>query len=70
MSQKRSLGNDAATIAIVAMAGRFPGASDVGQFWQNLRNGVESIQRFSDGQQSWDFKVNDWFLRCVRELSR
>ena len=41
MSQKRSLGNDAATIAIVAMAGRFPGASDVGQFWQNLRNGVE-----------------------------
>ncbi|HLN61927.1 MAG TPA: type I polyketide synthase, partial [Symbiobacteriaceae bacterium] len=34
-------------IAIVGMAGRFPGAADVEQFWQNLRDGVESISRFS-----------------------
>ncbi len=35
-------------IAIVSLAGRFPGASSVEQFWHNLRNGVESITFFSD----------------------
>jgi acyl transferase domain-containing protein len=30
------------------MAGRFPGAPDVERFWSNLREGVESITRFSD----------------------
>jgi acyl transferase domain-containing protein/acyl carrier protein len=35
-------------IAIVAMAGRFPGAPDLARFWTNLRNGVESIAPLSD----------------------
>jgi acyl transferase domain-containing protein/thioesterase domain-containing protein len=35
-------------IAIVGMAGRFPGARNIGQFWQNLRDGVESIRSLSD----------------------
>ena len=35
-------------IAIIGMAGRFPGARSVDQFWQNLRDGVESISFFSD----------------------
>ncbi|MET0397350.1 MAG: beta-ketoacyl synthase N-terminal-like domain-containing protein, partial [Longimicrobiaceae bacterium] len=35
-------------IAIIGMAGRFPGASDVDEFWRNLRSGVRSIRRFSD----------------------
>lgn len=35
-------------IAIVGMAGRFPGAEDVEKFWQNLRGGVESIRFFSN----------------------
>lgn len=30
-------------IAIVGMAGRFPGAASVSEFWRNLRGGVESI---------------------------
>ena len=30
-------------IAIIGMAGRFPGARDIRQFWRNLRAGVESI---------------------------
>jgi len=34
-------------IAIVAMAGRFPGARDLESFWQNLRAGKESITFFS-----------------------
>ena len=36
------------SIAIVGMAGRFPGANDLSQFWKNLQNGVESISFFSD----------------------
>jgi len=36
------------SIAIVGMAGRFPGARDVRQFWNNLRNGVESIRRLTE----------------------
>jgi acyl transferase domain-containing protein/thioesterase domain-containing protein/acyl carrier protein len=35
-------------IAIVGMAGRFPGAKNVEEFWQNLQNGVESISFFSE----------------------
>ena len=34
-------------IAIIGMAGRFPGASNIGQFWENLRDGVESISLLS-----------------------
>jgi amino acid adenylation domain-containing protein len=37
-------------IAIVGLAGRFPGAADVDAFWRNLRDGVESITRFSDDE--------------------
>jgi amino acid adenylation domain-containing protein len=37
-------------IAIVGMAGRFPGARNVAEFWHNLRNGVESISFFSEEQ--------------------
>ena len=35
-------------IAIIGMAGRFPGAKNTNEFWQNLRDGVESISFFSD----------------------
>jgi acyl transferase domain-containing protein/MFS family permease/acyl carrier protein len=35
-------------IAIVGLAGRFPGAKNLDQFWQNLCQGVESIAHFSD----------------------
>ncbi|MBB0244168.1 KR domain-containing protein [Streptomyces alkaliphilus] len=34
-------------IAVVGMAGRFPGAGDVGTFWQNLLGGVETITFFT-----------------------
>jgi acyl transferase domain-containing protein/thioesterase domain-containing protein len=36
------------TIAIVGMAGRFPGARNISEFWRNLRDGVESILDRSD----------------------
>jgi len=30
-------------IAVIGMAGRFPGADNIEKFWENLKNGVESI---------------------------
>jgi non-ribosomal peptide synthase protein (TIGR01720 family) len=36
------------TIAIIGMAGRFPGAASIDQFWHNLQNGIESVSFFSD----------------------
>ncbi len=35
-------------IAVIGMAGRFPGAGNIDEFWNNLKNGVESIAFFSD----------------------
>ncbi|MCP3140919.1 type I polyketide synthase [Pyxidicoccus xibeiensis] len=35
-------------IAVVGMAGRFPGARDLEAFWRNLRDGVESITFLKD----------------------
>jgi amino acid adenylation domain-containing protein len=37
-------------IAIVGMAGRFPGSPDLDAFWMNLRDGVEGIRAFSDAE--------------------
>ncbi|HET9874226.1 MAG TPA: beta-ketoacyl synthase N-terminal-like domain-containing protein, partial [Mycobacterium sp.] len=36
-------------VAVVGMAGRFPGANSLTGFWDNLRRGVESIATLSEG---------------------
>ncbi len=40
--------NHESDIAIIGMAGRWPGARTLDEFWRNLSEGVESITRFSD----------------------
>jgi polyketide synthase PksJ len=35
-------------IAVIGMAGRFPGAKDIDEFWENLKNGVECTWFFND----------------------
>src|SRR5712671_4997669 len=47
-------------VAIIGMAGRFPGAQSVDQFWRNQINGVESISHFN---------VEDLEVPRARELS-
>jgi amino acid adenylation domain-containing protein len=37
-------------LAVIAMAGRFPGAPDVETFWTNLRNGVEGVRTLSEDE--------------------
>ncbi|HEY7512162.1 MAG TPA: beta-ketoacyl synthase N-terminal-like domain-containing protein [Vicinamibacteria bacterium] len=43
-------GYDGSEIAVVGMAGRFPGAPDLDTFWRNLEAGVESIASFTDDE--------------------
>src|SRR4028119_126196 len=47
-------------IAIVGMAGRFPGAKNIDEFWQNLRDGVESISYFWDEELESPGIYEDW----------
>ena len=35
-------------IAIVGMAARLPGARSVDEYWRNLRDGVESVRRYTE----------------------
>ncbi|MGB7201843.1 MAG: amino acid adenylation domain-containing protein [Pyrinomonadaceae bacterium] len=37
-------------IAVIGFSGRFPGADDIDAFWNNLRNGVESIRPFTKNE--------------------
>jgi len=37
-------------IAVIGMAGRFPGAPTIADYWANLRDGVESIRRLTDAE--------------------
>lgn len=45
-----SINNPSEGIAIIGMAGRFPGADGIDAFWRNLKQGVESITRFADAE--------------------
>jgi acyl transferase domain-containing protein len=37
-------------VAVIGMAGRFPGAGNIERFWENLQNGAESIRFFEKGE--------------------
>ncbi|HEX8243855.1 MAG TPA: beta-ketoacyl synthase N-terminal-like domain-containing protein, partial [Longimicrobium sp.] len=37
-------------VAVIGMAGRFPGADDLDAFWANLRAGRECITFFTDDE--------------------
>jgi len=47
MTKKNSL-ETGLEIAVIGMAGTFPGAKNLEESWENLKNGVESISFFSN----------------------
>jgi acyl transferase domain-containing protein/thioesterase domain-containing protein len=49
MTQGEAVGGGT-DIAVVGMAGRFPGARTTGEYWRNLRDGVEAVTAFSDDE--------------------
>ncbi|MCW5698017.1 MAG: SDR family NAD(P)-dependent oxidoreductase [Bauldia sp.] len=46
------------SIAIVGMAGRYPGAADIAEFWRNLRAGRESIGEVPADRWDWHDHVD------------
>ncbi len=38
----------AGAVAIIGMVGRFPGANDLETYWRNIRDGSETVTRFTD----------------------
>jgi len=49
-------------IAIIGLSGRFPKAKDIDSFWQNLKDGVESISVFSE-QELLDLGISSNLLK-------
>ncbi|WP_438487966.1 type I polyketide synthase [Streptomyces sp. S186] len=50
-------------VAVVGMAGRFPGAADVASFWRNVRGGVESVSFFSEEELAAEGVAPEVFRR-------
>jgi phthiocerol/phenolphthiocerol synthesis type-I polyketide synthase E len=51
-------------VAVIGMAGRFPGAADVERFWENLRDGVHSITFF----EAEEGKADPGYVRAAGVL--
>ncbi|MGY0788315.1 SDR family NAD(P)-dependent oxidoreductase [Azospirillum argentinense] len=47
-------GQRSSAIAVIGMAGRFPGADDVESFWENLRDGVDAVSEIPPDRWSLD----------------
>lgn len=47
-------------IAIVGVAGRWPGATSPAELWANLRDGVESVRRFTEAELRAAGERADW----------
>ncbi|MCU0286993.1 MAG: acyltransferase domain-containing protein, partial [Acidobacteria bacterium] len=58
---ENSLQIEAGEIAVIGMAGRFPRAKNIDQFWDNLKNGVEAITFFSK-EELLQMEVNPEWL--------
>ena len=51
-ARKEKTGASHESIAIIGLAGRFPGAQSANELWQNLCQGIESVSFFSDEELS------------------
>jgi len=45
-------------IAIIGMSGRFPGANNLQEFWENLKNGINSIYFFNEEELRQNSNIN------------
>ncbi len=53
-------------IAIIGMACRFPGANNYNEFWENLKNGVNSIKEIPP--ERWD--INKYYSPDINEPNK
>ena len=50
-------------LAVVGMAGRFPGADSIDEFWENLKVGKDSLRKFT--KEELQVRFTAFF--CVRQ---
>ncbi|MGB6222854.1 amino acid adenylation domain-containing protein [Haloferula sp.] len=67
-SEPRETGSDSEALAIVGMAVRLPGASSPEELWENLKNGVESVQQFDRSELDVPGGEDDPNFVCARGL--
>ncbi|WP_341739433.1 alpha/beta fold hydrolase [Microcoleus sp. CAWBG640] len=65
--------NNTLDVAVIGMSGRFPGAENINNFWQNLQDGVESISFLTDEELaasgvSKDLLKNPNYVKAAAEL--
>lgn len=56
------MSDDSLKIAVIGMAGRFPGADDIGTFWHNLKLGISGgkvLSQSDDGRVHYGFPLAD-----------
>ena len=51
--------NNGLEIAIIGLAGKFPGAANVTEFWHNVQQGIESIHFYSPEELADSDTVRD-----------
>ncbi|WP_209859967.1 SDR family NAD(P)-dependent oxidoreductase [Paenibacillus shirakamiensis] len=51
----RSVPSTSLDIAIIGVAGRYPGANNIREFWENLRQGIDSITEIP--AERWDYSL-------------
>ncbi|MFC5204680.1 type I polyketide synthase [Streptomyces kaempferi] len=59
---------DSPFLAVVGMAGRYPGARDLGEFWDNLIKGTESVTRFPGNPSTPEYVPALGVLECADEF--
>ncbi|WP_204824184.1 SDR family NAD(P)-dependent oxidoreductase [Paenibacillus nicotianae] len=52
-------------IAIIGLAGRYPEAENISQYWENLKNGKDCITEIP--QERWDYKVHTDMQRSSQD---
>ena len=52
-------GTDKSSIAIIGLSGRFPGADDLDQFWENLKAGKDCIREIPKDRWDWRALYDD-----------
>lgn len=63
----KSSSSQALDIAIIGLAGRYPEAENISQYWENLKNGKDCITEIP--QERWNYKVHTEMKRSTNDAT-
>ncbi|EPY14025.1 SDR family NAD(P)-dependent oxidoreductase [Paenibacillus alvei] len=53
LKESTSMMNSDHEIAIIGMAGQFPGATNIDEYWTNIRNGIDCIRKIPESRREY-----------------